>query len=285
VSDRGNRSATPLIDVRTCQRQAREPFDGAGHVTRDDPSLAIVADIGLHAITHDLKNQLAAIARWASLLQRRVEAGVDQAAILHGLATIRSFAESMDALLGALLQTGDGKIDHGQLPMAGDSPVDLWTLSQQVVNQHRALAERHEFTLVGPGSGQALGNWNARSIERILANLLSNAVKYSPSGGQIIITVNRDVHEVHVAIHDDGIGIPTPALPHVFEPFDRVRNGDQRHDARHIPGFGIGLFAAQALARQHDGRIDVTSTERQRSAFTLVLPARDVTRIFHENIR
>jgi signal transduction histidine kinase len=65
-----------------------------------------------------------------------------------------------------------------------------------------------------------------------------------PFDGQITITVSRDVHEVHVAIHDDGIGIPTPAFPHVFEPFYRVGNGGQQLDARHIPGFGIGLFAA-----------------------------------------
>ncbi|HET7055654.1 MAG TPA: HAMP domain-containing sensor histidine kinase, partial [Thermomicrobiales bacterium] len=250
--------------------------DGSGRAVAGEPIPATVSGPDLYAISHDLKNRLTLIKGWADLLQRRVAAGLDRPAILQGLATIRSSAEAMDELLGELLYAGRVELGHRQhLPRAD---VDLWELTERLVEQHRPLAQSHALTVTGPGAGQVIGNWDAGSIERILANLLSNAIKYSPSSGQIMITIEQGGQEARLAVHDHGIGIPRPALPHIFEPFYRAGNVADQHDSPSVSGIGIGLFAARKLANQHDGRIEVTSTERQGSTFTLVLPLRGYPR-------
>lgn len=272
MSDRCNRLATPLMEGRTHKGGAVERAAGAGRGVLDDLTGAIDVDPDLYTIFHDLKNQLAAIKGWSDLLQRRIEAGLDRAVILRDVATIRSSAEAMDELLAEVLDTGRIEMGHGKQRTLAN--VDLWALTEQRIEQQRALAEGHVFTLVGPGSGRVIGRWDAGSVERILTNLLSNAIKYSPSGGHITISVEQDGPEARLAVHDHGTGIPTTELSHIFEPFYRSGNVADQHGTPRIPGFGIGLFAARKLARLHNGRIEVTSTEQQGSTFTLVLPVR-----------
>jgi hypothetical protein len=188
----------------------------------------------------------------------------------------------MDELLSEILDTGRVAMGRGHQLMRAE--VDLWALTERLIEQQRPLAPSHELTVTGPGVGRVVGNWDAVSIERILVNLLSNAVKYSPSGGQIMIAVEQDGQEARLAVHDHGIGIPRSALPHLFEPFYRVGNVDDQHDSPCVSGVGIGLYAARKLAGQHGGRIDVTSTERQGTTFTLVLPLRGFPQTGREGV-
>jgi signal transduction histidine kinase len=265
VLDRENRSAMPLIDGQVCQPRERQRVESAGCVVCDDSSGAFVPQVDLYAIVHDLKNRIAAIRGWAELLQRRADAGLDRVTAIEGLSRIRLSAEEMDERLSEILDLG---YSHHHEP--GDT--DLWMLAERVVDQYRGIAQSHTLTLVGPGSGRVVGNWETRSIERILANLLSNAIKYSPVGGQIRVDIELVGGEARLAVYDQGIGIPGSALPHIFDPFYRAENIHSGPGASQIPGYGIGLSAARNLAHQHAGRIEVASTERQGSIFTLVLP-------------
>jgi hypothetical protein len=275
VSDRSNRVATPLIEGRACQPQGRGKFDGRWQDIPGNSAHETVPPSDLYVISHDLRNQITSIKGWADLLQRRVEAGTDRAAILQGLTTIRSSTEAIEELLGDMIGAGSLTAGYECPPIHAD--VDLWDLAERLILLQRALAERHSFRLIGPGSGHVVGAWNARSVERILINFLNNAVKYSPDGGEIAVTVGRNDREARLAVQDHGLGIPSLALAHIFEPFYRVGNLDGQHAARSIPGFGIGLFAAQNLARRHGGRIEVASVERHGSTFTLVLPLQDLS--------
>lgn len=268
--DRCNRPVTPPIEGRAHGRSDPRPIGGDERTVSNDVTPAIDSALDLCRIVHDLRNQLTTIKGWADHLQRRSEPGLDQRAIHHGLTMIQSSADAMDELLWAILDRGELKIGHGRPQTRAD--VDLWLLTEGLVDQYRTLADGHEITLLGPGPGQVIGNWDAGSVGRILANLLSNAIKYSSHGGQITITIERIGHEAHLTVHDQGIGIPTPALPYVFEPFYRAGNVVEYRGSMLSPGMGIGLFAARTLAQQHNGRIEVESTEGQGSEFTLILP-------------
>jgi signal transduction histidine kinase len=68
-------------------------------------------------------------------------------------------------------------------------------------------------------------------------------------------------------VRDEGVGIPAPDLPHVF---DRFRRGGNVAGA--ITGAGIGLSAARQIVEQHGGTISVESTEGIGSTFTIRLP-------------
>jgi signal transduction histidine kinase len=112
-------------------------------------------------------------------------------------------------------------------------------------------------------------------VQQVLANLLSNARKYTPKGGQIEISAHAVRQTIEISVQDDGIGIPSEALPHVFEKFFRVNS--PRH--RTIPGSGIGLAICREIVGAHGGRIWVESEgEGRGTRFTFSLPMARVSR-------
>ena len=111
-------------------------------------------------------------------------------------------------------------------------------------------------------------------MAQIVRNLLSNAVKYSPTGSAIEVGVRprRDsqgkAQEVVIWVKDEGIGIASRDLPHIFERFYRASS----LDSSSISGFGIGLYLTKQLVQEHEGRIWVESKAGEGSTFFVVLP-------------
>jgi signal transduction histidine kinase len=104
-------------------------------------------------------------------------------------------------------------------------------------------------------------------LQRMLANILDNAVKYTPSGGEVEVSLaGNEKNEIIISVRDTGIGISEADLPHVFERFYRCDR------SRSQPGTGLGLSLARAIARAHGGDVTVTSTLDQGSTFAITLP-------------
>ena len=93
----------------------------------------------------------------------------------------------------------------------------------------------------------AVGNWDAGRLEQVLQNLLTNAIKYSPDGGPIRVTMEASDAEVLVTVRDQGHGIPSEDLPHLFEQFYRVEG------TRKLEGTGLGLYICQGIISSHGG--------------------------------
>ena len=106
-------------------------------------------------------------------------------------------------------------------------------------------------------------------IDQVLLNLAGNALQYTPSGGKVILSAHAQDGEIHIAVSDNGIGIPPEHLPHLFTRFYRVDKSRSRAGG----GSGIGLTIARHLVEAHGGRIWVVSSgSGQGSTFTFTLP-------------
>jgi signal transduction histidine kinase len=92
-------------------------------------------------------------------------------------------------------------------------------------------------------------------LQQVLANLLSNARKYSPHGGQIRLAARVMRNRLEVQVEDSGIGIPSEALPRMFEKFFRVDSPANRA----IRGTGLGLAISREIVEAHGGQIWVES--------------------------
>jgi PAS domain S-box-containing protein len=106
-------------------------------------------------------------------------------------------------------------------------------------------------------------------LQQVLWNLLSNAVKFTPSGGRVEVTLERQDSHVEIVVADTGIGIAPEFLPHLFE---RFRQGDSRF-AREFGGLGLGLAIARHLVEMHGGTITAASEGPGKGAtFRVTLP-------------
>jgi histidine kinase len=106
-------------------------------------------------------------------------------------------------------------------------------------------------------------------IGQVLLNLVGNALQYTPSGGQVCLSVRSEGDRVRFSVEDTGIGIPPEHLPNIFERFYRVDKSRSRAGG----GSGIGLTIARHLVEAHGGEIQATSDgPGQGSTFSFALP-------------
>lgn len=105
------------------------------------------------------------------------------------------------------------------------------------------------------------------SIDKVIVNLVSNAIKYTPDGGQVLISLNRQSDSIEISVADTGIGIPQDELPMIFERFYQVEASSERH----VHGSGLGLSIVKSLVELHGGRIDVKSQD-VGTIFKVTLP-------------
>jgi signal transduction histidine kinase len=114
-------------------------------------------------------------------------------------------------------------------------------------------------------------------VQQILNNLLSNAIKFTPEGGRITVSVERDGQD-HLLLHvaDTGVGIATEDQQTIFEKFRQGRTGAPTGDAmtREYSGSGLGLSIVKELCKLLGGGIAVQSELGRGSTFTVNLPWR-----------
>ncbi|MGG2093793.1 HAMP domain-containing sensor histidine kinase [Bacillus sp. S13(2024)] len=107
-----------------------------------------------------------------------------------------------------------------------------------------------------------------RRMEQVMLNLLHNAHQHSHEDSQITVQVLKKEHTFLIHVQDEGEGIPSEDLPHIFERFYRV----DKSRTRATGGKGIGLAVAKEIVELHGGSIHVTSEVGVGTVFTIELP-------------
>ncbi len=113
-------------------------------------------------------------------------------------------------------------------------------------------------------------------VRQIMVNLLSNAVKFTEKG-EVVVTANsqhvkEDLHEIHIAVQDTGIGIPQDRLDRLFQSFSQV----DASTTRRYGGTGLGLAISKRLAEIMGGEIWVESAPDVGSTFHVTIRAQAV---------
>ncbi len=209
-------------------------------------------------ITHELKAPLTSLKGFTQLLQRRQE--YDPGAI----EVILGRTNHLERLISDLLDVASA--DSGKLSLRR-ADVDLVTIVGRNVEMARATTTEHQIQISAP-SQPIVGWWDSGRLSQVLQNLLSNAIKYSPTGGNIVVSLDADDRNARVSIADSGVGISAGSLPHVFDRFYRVEGVEHAS----VQGLGIGLYIVRTLIEAHGGDIFVESTPDQGSTFTISLP-------------
>ena len=105
---------------------------------------------------------------------------------------------------------------------------------------------------------------------QVFFNLIENALKQNPHPGlRVEVGCEETADTYRVWVSDNGIGIPSDDLPHIFRRFYRV---EKHHSQREIKGTGLGLSIVKRAIEAHGATIQVTSTPGQETRFLITMP-------------
>jgi signal transduction histidine kinase len=263
--DNPHRESEPT-SLRRQLREATEALEAARKSEQRLREANRLKDEFLATLAHELRNPLAPIRTAAHLLTLR---GTEDPSLrqLHEL--IGRQAAHMARLVDDLLDVS--RIERGQVQLRTE-PLDLGAVVAHAVEVYGSLFEtcEHRLALNLPAPGLEVDGDPAR-LEQMVCNLLNNACKYTPPGGDIRVSLQREDDQAVLRVRDSGIGLTPEAITSIFDLFYQVgRNGSGREG-----GLGIGLTLARRLAELHGGSITAASEGLGLgSEFSLSLPVR-----------
>jgi heavy metal sensor kinase len=215
--------------------------------------------------SHELRTPLAVLASQIDVALERPRATEEYQQLLVSL---REDTAQMGRLLGELLTLA--RADAGQQLLSRER-LELGELVQNVVSTMQPLATQRGVQLAEDVRVQAVVDGDQTRLSQLLLNLVDNGLRYTPAGGKVCVSVEREGAWDVIKVADTGQGIASEHVPHVFERFYRADPSRARSDG----GAGLGLAIGQWIARAHGGRIDVESQPGRGSTFSVYLPSAD----------
>ncbi|MFM6040813.1 MAG: ATP-binding protein, partial [Sphaerospermopsis kisseleviana] len=205
---------------------------------------------------------------WTQLLRSRK---FDEATTARALETIDRNSRSLAQLIEDVLDVS--RIIRGKLRL-NMSSVEIVPVIEAAIDTVRPAADAKHICIESefdPAVGVVIGD--ANRLQQIVWNLLSNAVKFTPKGGKVEVKIQRIKSRVQIQVSDNGAGIATEFLPHVFERFCQADSSTTRSHG----GLGLGLAIVRHLVELHGGTVFATSPGLEQGAtFIVNLPMKAV---------
>ena len=218
----------------------------------------------LDMVSHELRSPLSAIKGSAATLVE-ASASLDRAEMRAFSRIIVEHADRMRALISDLLDAG--RIDSGTLSVAPE-PTEVAALVDRARNTFLSGGSGHDVLIdLAPDLPPVMADRGR--IVQVLNNLLANAARHSRERSPIRIEATRDGAHVAIAVHDEGRGIASEQLAHLFRKHARIGV----EDAELGVGSGLGLAICKGLVEAHGGRIRAESGgPGQGARFTFTIP-------------
>ncbi len=211
----------------------------------------------LSIVAHDLRSPLNNIAASIDLLKT----GIEDPSEFYSM--IEKACKDADYFIHDLMEVA--RTQPGPLQTA---PAAIDRLLKDTVQtwQLQTGNEKHFITALPDFSVTA--DVHVQKLQRVLNNMIHNAVKFTAPGGTIKLMLNANNEMVHIAVADNGIGIPEHLLPTLFDRFTKAgRNGLNNEKS-----YGLGLSICKEIIGQHHGSIRVDSDENAGTTFHIILP-------------
>ena len=209
---------------------------------RKDEFLAILG--------HELRGPLDPIRNAIQFLQLK---GPDEPELRWARDIIDRQVQHMTRLVDDLLDLG--RIGQGKLELRLEQHT-LQDLVNLAVENNRSAIEAREHRLVIEAETEPLAvQADPARLNQVLSNLFTNAAKFTPPGGRIALSVERDGDTAAIRVSDNGMGIPKDRLGWIFDLFAQL---DSRPEGA-SGGLGIGLSLVRRLVEMHGGTVEASS--------------------------
>ena len=213
-------------------------------------------------LSHELRNPLAALGNAVHLL------GMDRREdFAPTLEMMQRQIAQLTRMVNDLLDVS--RVTHGKITLRLE-PTDLARVVARAIETATPALEAKRLRLtheLAPGPLMVRGD--AARLLQVFSNLLDNATKFTPSGGEVGVTLASEDTRALAVVSDNGVGIDAAFLPKMFEAFTQADTSLERATS----GLGLGLALARQIVEAHGGSISATSAGRgQGSRLTVRLP-------------
>jgi PAS domain S-box-containing protein len=218
----------------------------------------------LATLAHELRNPLAPIRNGLELLKMSAD---DPQLCEEVRDMMDRQTQQMVRLIDDLLDVS--RITRGKLQLR-KCRVELAEVMRGAVDATRPFIEEasHELAVSLPPEPIYL-EADPHRLTQVLSNLLHNAAKYTPAGGTISLSLERQNGQAAIHVKDSGLGIPAEMLHRVFDMFTQVDRPLESNNT----GLGIGLTLVRSLVEMHGGSVEARSGgANQGSEFLVRLP-------------
>jgi signal transduction histidine kinase len=213
--------------------------------------------------SHELRTPLTAIIGEADVVlskQREINDYIDS------LSVILTEAEKLDNKTKALLflaQTGfNGKVQRFDKVRIDQLLWDVKENLEQLNSKNKIFLD---MELLPENPLKLKVNGNEQLLHLAFSNIISNGCKYSDYN-QVNVSIGASDDHVFIIVKDNGIGIPENELKYIYDPFFRASN------TRNYEGYGIGLPLTRNIIRMHNGKMIVSSLEKNGTTVQITLP-------------
>ena len=214
-------------------------------------------------VTHELRAPVAAIQSYLRLILDGYIPPDEQ----------RPYLEKAERRAQAQLDLISDLLDLARLQDPDQSaerePVNLSQVVREIVDSMAARAAEKRIDVgVAIAPDLPLANINPQHARQLWTNLISNAIKYTPEGGHVGITLDREGDALVGQVSDTGIGIAADELPYLFQEFFRSKAAK----AQTQMGTGLGLSIVKRILETYGGTISVQSEPGKGTHFRFTVP-------------
>lgn len=212
--------------------------------------------------SHELRTPISVIQGYANMLDRWGKS--DESVLDESIIAIKSESENMKNLVEQLLFLARGINGKTQLTIEEFS---LSNMIKEVVEESKMIDDKHLYSYINLDDVNVYGDVGL--LKQTARILVENAAKYTESGENIVLKVGKNSKgEVYFSVQDNGIGIDTEDIPHIFERFFRADTARVRKNG----GTGLGLSIAKWIIDNHNGYFSVVSRKEIGTRITVYLP-------------
>lgn len=218
----------------------------------------------LAVISHELRTPINPILGWANLLLR---SNLDEKTKRQAVESIQRNAGLQKKLVNDLLDISSIARGNFKLKLR---PLAIGDIVHSVLDDIQFMAKQKDIQINTHFTDSVMKIMgDLTKLQQVFNNVLSNALKFTPSGGQVAVTVDQAANHARITVTDTGQGIPSDFLPYVFDRFRQLDSSLSRSQ----PGLGIGLSLAKELVEMHNGLITVDSPgQNQGTTLIIELP-------------
>jgi PAS domain S-box-containing protein len=266
------RQAADYLERKRVEQEKEELLEREHELRNTAEEANRLKDEFLAIMSHELRNPLNVILGYAELLLRSEE--------IRGSAPLRRMADAVKRNAVAQSKLIRDLLDLSRL-RSGKLELNRETVSP-VVSIHNAIetvrleaAEKNIKIDVEAPEDAVFVKADPVRLEQVIWNLLNNAVKFTSRDGWIAVKLLAETDQIVLTVEDNGQGIDSSFLPHIFEIFRQADSGANRSQS----GMGIGLAVVQQLVELHGGSVSAHSEGvGQGASFTICLPRSDENR-------